>query len=312
MNIFISGGCGQVGSHVAELLLARGDTVVVVDNFATGRPEHLKAHPNLTVIEGHIADQNLVDETIQKFKCDVIVHTAAAYKDPDDWHEDTLTNCVGGANLIVAAKKFGIKRFIYYQTALCYGTKPMHNPITLDHFRFPNNSSYSISKTTTEEYLELSGLSYVSFRLANVVGPRNLSGPLPIFFQRLTQGRKCFVTRSRRDFVFVKDLAKVTIKAIDGMGMGSYNFSSGTDIPIIDLYNTVVKELGIAPYPDPDIRDLGADDAASILLDPAKTFADFGKFEFTPIPEIVRAACEYYREYGVVGGYTHLKIEEPK
>ena len=181
MNTLISGGCGQVGSHVAELLLARGDKVVVIDNFATGRPEHLKPHAALTIIEGHIADQKLVDAAIKTHDIETIVHAAAAYKDPEDWHEDTLTNCVGGANLILGAKKFGVARFIYYQTALCYGTKPLKNPIPLNHFRFPNNSSYSISKTTTEEYLELSGLSYVSFRLANVIGPRNLSGPLPIF-----------------------------------------------------------------------------------------------------------------------------------
>lgn len=310
MNIFISGGCGQVGSHVAELLLARGDSVVVVDNFATGRPEHLAPHPRLTVVEGDISDKPLVDKLVQEHAVDVIVHAAAAYKNPDDWHTDTLTNCVGGANLIMAAKAYGVKRFIYYQTALCYGTKPMQNPIPVTHFRFPNNSSYSISKTTTEEYLELSGLSYVSFRLANVVGPRNLSGPLPIFFQRLTQGKRCFVTRSRRDFVFVKDLASVSIKAIDGTGSGSYNFSSGTDIPIIDLYDAVVEELQLTPYPAPEIRDLGADDAASILLDPSRTFEDFGTITFTGLKEIVHAACEYYRKYGVVGGYTHLKITE--
>lgn len=308
MNVLISGGCGQVGSHVAELLLERGDRVTVIDNFATGRPEHLEPHPALEVIEGHIADHGLIEKTVENNRIDAIVHAAAAYKDPDDWHEDTLTNCVGGANLVNAARKHGIKRFVYYQTALCYGTKPLHNPITLDHYRFPNNSSYSISKTTTEEYLELSGIDYVSFRLANVVGPRNLSGPLPIFFRRLTEGKKCFVTRSRRDFVFVKDLARTTLKALDGQGRGSYNFSSGSDIPIIELYDKVVETLGITPYPEPEIRDLGADDAASILLDPSKTFDDFGKIEFTPLSEIVRSACEYYKKYGVVGGYTHLKI----
>ena len=310
MNTLISGGCGQVGSHVAELLLARGDKLVVIDNFATGRPEHLKPHAALTIIEGHIADQKLVDAAIKTHDIETIVHAAAAYKDPEDWHEDTLTNCVGGANLILGAKKFGVARFIYYQTALCYGTKPLKNPIPLNHFRFPNNSSYSISKTTTEEYLELSGLSYVSFRLANVIGPRNLSGPLPIFFQRLTQGRKCFVTRSRRDFVYVKDLADMTIKAIDGTGQGSYNFSTGSDVPIIELYDEVVKAVDLPQYPEPEIRDLGEDDAASILLDPSETYATFGKPDFTPLPEIVRSACDYYREYGVQGGYTHLKIEE--
>jgi nucleoside-diphosphate-sugar epimerase len=312
MNVFISGGCGQVGSHVAELLLARGDTVVVADNFATGRPEHLAPHPRLTVHTGSIADRSFLDAVFQKQTFDCIVHTAAAYKDPDDWREDALTNTLGGVNLIMLARERAIKRFIYYQTALCYGLNPRQTPITLEHPRFPNNSSYSISKTTTEEYLELSGLSYVSFRLANVVGPRNLSGPVPIFFQRLTTGKPCFVTHSRRDFVFVKDLAAVTAKAVDGVGQGSYNFSSGTDIPILELYDAEVRELGITPYPEPEMRDLGADDAAGILLDPSKTLEDFGPITFTPLPEIIRAACAYYREFGVAGGYTHLKHGEAK
>ncbi len=214
--------------------------------------------------------------------------------------------------MIMAAKAHNVSRFIYYQTALCYGTKPLENPIPVTHPRFPNSSSYSISKTTTEEYLELSGISYVSFRLANVVGPRNLSGPLPIFFQRLNTSKKCFVTKSRRDFVFVKDLAKVTIKAIDGLGQGSYNFSSGKDISILDLYNQIVKQLNITPYPEPEIRDLTADDAASILLDPSKTYQVFGVIDFAPLSTIAEAAIEYYKEYGVVGGYTHLKLDNKK
>ena len=60
-------------------------------------------------------------------------------------------------------------------------------------------------------------------------------------------------------------------------------------------------------YPEPEVRELGPDDAASILLDPSRTFADFGPIEFTPLKETVRRAVEYYREFGVHGGYTHLK-----
>ena len=74
----------------------------------------------------------------------------------------------------------------------------------------------------------LSGLDWISLRLANVYGPRNLSGPLPTFFQRLTEGKPCFVMDTRRDFVFVDDLVAVAIKAIDGGGeSGVYHVSSG-------------------------------------------------------------------------------------
>ena len=227
-------------------------------------------------------------------------------------YNDTLTNCVGSANLIGAAKKTGVKRFIYFQTALCYGVKPLQQPIQLDHPLFPGNSSYAISKTVAEHYLQISELDYVSFRLANAVGPRNISGPLPIFFQRLSEGKRCFVTKARRDFVFVKDLARTVVKATDGTGHGVYHFSSGKDVAIKELYDLAVAAMRINDYPEPEIRELGPDDAPSILLDPAKTLADFGPIDFAPLAETVQTAVDYYREYGVAGGYTHLRHEEKK
>ena len=311
MKVFISGGCGQVGSHVAELLLERGDTVLALDNFATGRRLHLpESHDRMTFVEGSIADKDLVDRLIGDFKPDVLVHTAASYKDPDDWHSDMMTNGVGGVNLIKAAKANGVGRFVYFQTALTYGVKPLQNPIPLDHPKNPGNSSYAISKTTTEDFLDLSGLDYVTFRLANVIGPRNVSGPLPIFYDRLKNGKRCFVTDARRDFVFVKDLADVVVKAADGKGRGPYHFSSGSDVAIIELYDTVVQAMRLNEYPEPERRALSPDDAPSILLDPSKTFADFGTVAFTPLADTVAAAVAYYDQHGVHGGYTHLRHDK--
>jgi nucleoside-diphosphate-sugar epimerase len=310
MRAFISGGCGQVGSHIGELLLDRGDTVLAIDNLATGRLEHLVPQQRLTFVEGSIVDRPLVGKLIGEFKPDVLIHTAASYKDPDDWYNDTLTNCVGSANLIHAAKDHKVGRFIYFQTALCYGVKPLQHPIRLDHPKFPANSSYAISKTAAEDYLEISGLDYVTFRLANVIGPRNVSGPLPLFYQRLSQGKRCFVTPARRDFVFVGDLARTVVRAAEGVGRGTYHFSSGSDVPIKELYDAVVEAMKLNEYPEPEIRPLGPDDSPSILLDPSRTVADFGALSFTPLRETVRAAVEYYRTFGAQGGYTHLKLEQ--
>lgn len=312
MRIYVTGACGQIGSHVTEMLLERGEQVFGIDNLATGRREHLANHPKLQLLIDTIADRSVVESTLEKFRADVIVHTAASYKDPEDWYNDTLTNCVGGANVINAAKKFGVKRFIYFQTALCYGLKPIQQPIRIDHPKFPASSSYAISKTANEDYLEISGLDYVTFRLANVVGPRNVAGPLPIFYQRLRDGKRCFVTKSRRDFVYVKDLARVVLKACDGVGHGAYHFSSGTDVAIKELYDAVVNAMNLMKYPEPEIRDIGPDDAFSILLDPSRTFADFGRLEFTPLQETVSAAIEYYRQHGTLGEYTHLRLQRDK
>ena len=310
-RILVTGGCGQIGSHVSEILLERGDEVLVIDNFATGRRLHLlESHPNLRFVEGSIADQSLIDSLTTEFRPEVIVHTAASYKDPNDWYNDTLTNCVGGANLVQAALANNVGRFIYFQTALCYGVKPLEQPITLGHPKLPANSSYAISKTAAEDYIQISGLDYVTFRLANVIGPRNVSGPLPIFYQRISEGKKCFVTTARRDFVFVGDLAKAVIRAIDGTGSGAYHFSSGKDVAIKELYDAVVEAMELDEYPEPEIRELGSDDAPSILLDPSRTVEDFGAIEFTSITETAKAGVEYYREFGAVGGYTHLKHKD--
>ncbi len=246
------------------------------------------------------------------FKPDSVVHTAASYKDPNDWYNDSLTNCVGGSNVIQAAKEHDVKRFVYFQTSLCYGLKPLEQPITLSHPKFPASTSYAITKTANEDFLEISGLDFVTFRLANVVGPRNVAGPLPIFYQRLKDGKQCFVTKSRRDFVFVKDLARVVLKACDGVGHGAYHFSSGSDVAIEELYNAVVKAMSFSEFPQPEIKELGADDVVSILLDPSRTFEDFGEFEFTPIEETVVQAIEYFEEHGTLGEYTHLRLKDEK
>lgn len=307
MKVFITGGKGQVGSTVAEMFLARGDRVLSIDNLATGRADNLKAHDRLGEIDGSIADGPLIERLFSEFKPDVVVHTAASYKDPDDWGTDALVNAAGTANVAKACKAHKVGRLVYFQTALCYGTKPLQQPIGLDHPINPVNSSYAISKTAGEHYVQFSGVEWVTFRLANVIGERNVSGPLPIFYGRLAKGQKCFVTPARRDFCYAGDLAKVVVRAADGTGHGTYHFSSGKDVAIRELYDAVVKGMKLNAYPEPEVKPLGPDDAPSILLDPQRTFKDFGAVSFTALDEIVRVSVERWAREGVVGGYTHLK-----
>jgi UDP-glucose 4-epimerase len=307
MKVLITGGSGQVGSTVADMILARGDTVVSIDTFTTGRRDNLRDRKGLTQVEGSIVDVALVERLFSEFKPDVVVHTAASYKDPDDWATDALVNAVGGANIAKACKTHNVGRLIYFQTALCYGTKPVQQPIRLDHPINPANSSYAISKTAGENYVQFSGVDWVTFRLANVIGPRNVSGPLPIFYSRLAERKRCFVTPARRDFCFAGDLANVVVQAADGKGSGTYHFSSGKDVAIMELYESVVKAMKLNDVPEVEIKPLGPDDAPSILLDPERTFADFSNVTFTPLDEIARLSVERWQRDGVVGGYTHLK-----
>lgn len=307
MKVLVTGGFGQIGSTVSDIFLARGDTVLSIDNFATGRRDNLAAHPNLVCVEGSITDSHLVAQQFEAFRPDVVIHTAASYKDPDDWHTDALVNAVGTANIARACRDHSVQRLVYFQTALCYGVAPSSSPIRLDHPINPVNSSYAISKTCGENYVQYSGVDWVTFRLANVIGERNVSGPLPIFYDRLSRGQKCFVTDARRDFCYAGDLARVVVRAADGDGHGTYHFSSGKDVAIRELYDAVVRAMKLNDYPEPELRPLGPDDAASILLDPARLVADFGEPEFTDLDVIARRSVERWRQDGVAGGYTHLK-----
>jgi UDP-glucose 4-epimerase len=309
MRVLVTGGAGFIGSHLTERLLARGDDVLVIDNYATGRRDTLPVDPRLIVIEGSVADAAVVAGAFARFEPQVVVHAAASYKDPDDWAEDTRTNVTGTAIVAKASRAAGVSRLIYLQTALCYGLHPLEQPITLGHPLRPEGSSYAVSKTAGEHYIRLSGVDWISFRLANAYGPRNLSGPLPTFYQRLTAGKPCFVMDTRRDFMFIGDLIEAILPAIDGRGRsGPYHVSSGSDVAISELFDAVVGALGIT-LPEPvAVRARQPDDAFTILLDPSETERDLGWRARTPLADGVAAAVDWYRRFGIDRTYTHLEI----
>jgi UDP-glucose 4-epimerase len=313
MRVLITGGAGFIGSHLADRLLARGDDVLVVDNFSTGRRDSLTEHERLSVVEGTIVDRKLVDELWARFSPDVVAHAAASYKDPTDWPEDAATNAAGTANVVRASTAAGVRRLVYFQTALCYGLHPLEQPITLAHPLRPEESSYAISKTAGEYYVRLSDLDWVSLRLANAYGPRNVSGPLPTFYDRLSGGKPCFVMDTRRDFVFVGDLIELVLKAIDGEGAsGVYHASSGADYSIKELFDETVRALALDPAPEVEVRARNPDDAYTILLDPARTQDEFGWRPTTPLREGVEAAVRYYEQFGIEATYTHLTLADER
>jgi UDP-glucose 4-epimerase len=310
MRVLITGGGGFIGSHLADRLLADGHEVLALDNFATGRRDNLTESDGLTLVEGSLADREVVDAAFGDFRPEVVAHAAASYKDPDDWAEDVRTNALGTANVVKAMQSSAANRLIYFQTALCYGTRPLEQPITLEHPIRPD-SSYAISKTAGEQYIELSGLDFVSFRLANAYGPRNISGPLPTFFQRLSEGKPCFVMDTRRDFIYVDDLIDVVMQAVtEGKGHGYYHASSGSDFSIKQLFDATVDALGFELQDEVEVRPRTEDDAFTILLDPSRIREDFGWEPKIPLPEGVALAVDYYRDFGVTETYTHLKVGE--
>ena len=311
MRILITGGAGFIGSHLVDRFITRGDRVLVVDNFATGRRDNLAPHSNLSIVQGTVADKKLVNQVFDDFQPEKVIHAAASYKDPLDWDEDARTNVLGTAIIVQASERLKVKRLIYFQTSLCYGLHPIEQPITVNHPVRPEGSSYAISKTAGEQYIQLSSLDFISFRLANAYGPRNLSGPLPTFYHRLTQNKPCFVVETRRDFIYIDDLLNVVLMAVDNRGSkGVYHVSSGSDFSIKELFDATVKALKITQYPDVEIRPRGPDDVFTILLDPSRTKLDFGWEAKSELENGVRSAVEWYKRHGIAQTYTHLKPNE--
>ena len=204
-----------------------------------------------------------------------------------------------------------MERIVYFQTALCYGIKPIEQPITLNHPIRPD-SSYAISKTAGEQYIELSGSHWVSLRLANIYGPRNLSGPAADVLQRLTDGKACFVMDTRRDFIFVDDLVDVVVEALGGDRRGrtttsppartSRSRSCSTPSTARDGHRAGRGGRGPpAARPRTPLRSCSTPRAPSGTSTGRRGVA---------LSDGVAQAIEWYREHGIEQTYTHLKEEE--
>lgn len=305
MRILITGGAGCLGSNLIERYIPAGHEVFVIDNFATGKHEVLPAVAGLTVAEGTIADQALVDRCFDQFQPTHVIHSAAAYKDPANWREDTATNVTGTINVAEAAKRHQVKRFVNFQTALCYG-RPAQVPIPVEHPARPF-TSYGISKTAGEQYLMMAELPTVSLRLANVTGPRLAIGPIPTFYKRLKAGQKCFCSDTVRDFLDMEDFFTVMEKVMaDGAPTGVFNVSTGDGHTIKDIYDVVLSHLGITPAEPVPVVPPGADDVPAVVLDPSKTEAAFGWRAKYGFEETIRRMLAWYDKHGVTDVYSHL------
>jgi len=310
-KVLITGGAGFLGSHLTDKLLDEGDEVLVFDNFDTGYRENLTEQDGLTIVEGTITDRDQVDAVFKDFNPDVVAHAAASYKDPDAWEEDVDVNAHGTLNVLRASEETDVDRIIYFQTGLSYGIHADQVPIPLDHAQRAD-SSYAITKTTGEHYVELSGLDYVTFRIANIYGPRNRSGPAPTFYSRLSNGQQCFVVNSRRDQMYVEDMIDLFVMAVKGKGHGAYHVSSGEDRPVKDMFDLIVEAMGVELDEDVEVRPRPDDDAETMLLDPSRTIEDFGWKPTTTMEEGIPKTVEWYENNEVGPTYTHLKSEELK
>jgi nucleoside-diphosphate-sugar epimerase len=311
MRLLITGGAGCLGSNLIEHYLPQGHEILVVDNFATGRREVLPELPGLSVVEGSVADRDVVEAAFSRFVPTHVIHSAAAYKDPQDWREDAESNVTGTINVVEAARRAKATRLVNFQTALCYG-RPDTVPIPVEHPTRPF-TSYGISKTAGEAYLALSDLSWVSLRLANISGPRLAIGPIPTFYKRLKAGQGCFCTDSVRDFLDMEDfLGIMDVVLRDDAPTGVFNVSTGEGHTIKEVFDAVAGYLGITLAEPVPIVPPGADDVPAVVLDPARTTEVLGWRAKIGFAETIERMLRWYDAHGVSAIYSHLQAPSAK
>ncbi|MGB0505336.1 MAG: NAD-dependent epimerase/dehydratase family protein [Pikeienuella sp.] len=307
MRILITGGSGCLGSNLTERYLMAGHDVLVIDNFTTGHRGALpEAHDGLTMVEGSITDDALLERCFGEFGPSHVIHSAASYKDPEDWETDADVNVRGSIKVVRAAEKAKVKRFLNFHTALGYG-RPASLPIPIDAPARPF-TSYGISKQGGEDYLAMSDLPWASFRLANVTGPRLAIGPIPTFYARLKAGKGCFCSKTVRDFIDMEDFFAITDLAMaEDAPTGRYNVSTGTGHTIREIFNIVSDHTGILPEGDVPEVEPGDDDVPAVVLDPSQTIKAFDWHPQYSFEQTIRRMLKWYDEYGVQAIYSHLR-----
>lgn len=287
MRITVTGGAGFIGSHLVDRLIEDGHTVQVIDNLYTGNKEFV--HSKAQFVELDIRDPKLYS-VLEEFRPDYIFHEAAQTEVSTSMSDPMLDcdiNLMGLINLLNAAVKLDIKKFLMPSSAAVYGNL---DTLPLNENMIGNPSSfYGLTKLTTEHYLriyhEAFGLPYVCYRYSNVFGPRQGNGGeggvISIFAKAIVQDSPIIIYgdgKQTRDFIYVDDVVEANILGMQHQVIDIYNVSTGisssVNLLVDEFRNISGKDIEVV-YDKPrlgDIRDsvLATDKSEKGLLFTAK------------------------------------------
>jgi UDP-glucose 4-epimerase len=253
LKVIVTGGAGFIGSHLVDFLLARGNEVVVLDNFSTGRPENLShVVKKITLIECDLSVSGRWTEYFAGAKW--VFHLAAladivpSIQNPKAYYR---ANVEGTFNVLQAANAAGVERFIYSASSSCYGI-PDEYP-TPETAEIRPQYPYALTKRLGEElvlhWAQVYKLQALSLRFFNVYGTRSrTSGTygavFGVFLAQKLAGKPFTVVgdgNQTRDFTYVTDVACALISAANSEVVGkSYNVGSGQTVSV----NRLVELLG--------------------------------------------------------------------
>lgn len=243
MNILVTGGAGFIGSHLVDGLIAEGHHVIIVDNLSTGSRKNL--NPKAVFYEEDIRHTDALDRIFADEQVQIVFHEAAQTLVPYSMEhpkEDAELNIMGLINVLDMCRKYHVEKIIFSSSAAVYGDN-LNVPLKEDQPLMPT-SFYGLTKVTAEKYIQLYhdvfGLSYAILRYSNVYGERQGShgegGVVYVFSKALAQGKDLTILgdgEQSRDFIYVKDVARANIKAMDAaVPSGIYNVSTAIETTI--------------------------------------------------------------------------------
>jgi UDP-glucose 4-epimerase len=262
MKVLVTGGAGFVGSHVVDALVNAGDDVVVLDSFATGRPENI--NPNAHLLVGDVANTDTVRSAING--AELVFHLAAARAVLRSVHEPLATdrtNTAGTLTVLEAARQAGVRRVISTSSSSVYGGAEL-TPTPESAPLIPR-SPYAVSKLAGEQYCrvywELHGLETVTIRLFNVFGPRQpadsqYAAVIPIFVDALLRGRPIEIHgdgKQTRDFTYVDDAVSAYMAAARAPTARCagriYNIAGGGEHTLLELVSALEVILATEAHP---------------------------------------------------------------
>ena len=256
----VTGGAGFIGSNLAKRLLDRGHDVRILDNLSSGFRSNLTCVPQAQLIVGDIRDPSIVSYALRDVE--IVFHLAASVGNVRSIEHsliDAETNVIGTLNLLEAARRIGVRKFVYSSSAAIFGelkTLPIHE----DHPCEPD-SPYGASKLCAEKmclsFAKIYDLEIIALRYFNVfgVGQRYdaYGNVIPIFAKRLLSGEPLNVYgdgEQTRDFINVGDVAMANVLAGENHGCrGAFNLGSGRRITI----NELIRQMHIASNIEPKV-----------------------------------------------------------
>ena len=286
MKCLVTGGAGFVGSHLIERLLLDNHMVVCLDDFSTGKRKNLDTiKKQIKVVEGDIRETDIVGEVIKDI--DYVFHLAAQISVNRSVREprfDASVNIEGTLNLLETICSSSVKRFIYISTGGAIYGEPAFIPASEKTLENPI-SPYGISKLVGEKYLQwyhrVYGLSYSIIRPSNIYGPRQdplgEAGVISIFLGKINSNQPLEIFgdgKDTRDYIYVKDIAEICIKAMKSSHIDTFNAGSGKQTNLLEL----VKIIELATKLDADRKfcDPRPGDVNHISLDSTKAFEKLG------------------------------------